>query len=146
MIDRFLEHGRAFHFANGGKEEVYISSADWMPRNFHRRVETLIPVDDPTLRARLIEILQLQIADNAKSWLLKSDGKYERVQPKPGQAVFRAQARFIEMTRDRIKTAEAGVTSGRFSLRRLASPRKLDEKSGEGRRTRRVEREAKKTS
>ena len=84
IIDRFLEHGRVFHFANGGKDEVYISSADWMPRNFHRRVETLIPIDDPALRARLIEILQLQIADNAKSWLLKPDGKYERVQIKPG--------------------------------------------------------------
>ncbi len=145
MIDRFLEHGRAFHFANGGKEEVYISSADWMPRNFHRRVETLIPIEDPLLRTRLIELLQLQIADNAKSWMLKPDGKYERVQVKPGQAVFRAQARFIEMTRDRIKTAEASATTGRFSLSRLVSSRKLDEKSGEGRRARRDAREAKKT-
>ena len=69
-----------------------------------------------------------------KSWLLKPDGKYERVQVKPGQTLFRAQARFIEMTRDRIKTAEASATTGRFSLSRLASSRKLDEKSGEGRR------------
>ena len=113
-----------------------------MPRNFHRRVETLIPIDDPALRARLIEILQLQIADNAKSWLLKPDGKYERVQVKAGQTPFRAQARFIEMTRDRIKTAEASATTGRFSLSRLASSRKLDEKSGEGRRARRDAREA----
>ncbi len=145
MIDRFLEHGRAFHFVNGGKDEVYISSADWMPRNFHRRVETLIPIEDPVLRARLIEMLQIQCADNAKTWLLQPDGKYERVQPKPGQPIFRAQARFIEMTRDRIKAAEANATTGRFSLSRLASSRKLDEKSGEGRRARRDAREAKKT-
>ncbi len=144
LIDRFLEHGRAFHFVNGGKDEVYFSSADWMPRNFHRRVETLIPVEDPILRARMIEMLQLQCADNVKTWLLKSDGKYERVQLKPGQTPFRAQARLIEMTRDRVKTAEAGATSGRFSLSRLASSRKLDEKSGEGRRARRDAREAKK--
>ncbi len=144
LIDRFLEHGRAFHFVNAGKDEVYFSSADWMPRNFHRRVETLIPVEDPVLRARLIEQLQIQCADNVKSWLLTSDGKYERVQLKPGQTPFRAQARFIEMTRDRVKTAEASASSGRFSLSRLASSRKLDEKSGEGRRARRDAREAKK--
>ncbi|HEX4446959.1 MAG TPA: polyphosphate kinase 1, partial [Polyangiaceae bacterium] len=123
LIDRFLEHGRAFHFANGGKDEVYLSSADWMPRNFHRRVETLIPIEDPALRARLIEILQIQCADNVKTWLLRSDGKYERVQPKAGQTPFRAQAKFIEMARDRIKAAEVAATSGRFSLSRLASPR-----------------------
>jgi polyphosphate kinase len=144
LIDRFLEHGRAFHFVNAGKDEVYLSSADWMPRNFHRRVETLIPVEDPAIRARLIELLQIQCADNVKTWILKPDGKYERVQIKPGQTPFRAQARFIEMTRDRVKTAEAGATSGRFSLSRLASSRKLDEKSGEGRRARRDAREAKK--
>jgi polyphosphate kinase len=142
LIDRFLEHSRAFHFANGGKDDVYISSADWMPRNFHRRVETLIPIEDPALRTRLIEILQLQCADTAKTWLLTPGGKYERVTVKAGQAPFRAQARFIEMTRDRIKTAEASATNGRFSLSRLASSRKLDEKSVEGRRARRDAREA----
>jgi polyphosphate kinase len=127
LIDRFLEHSRAFHFANGGKDDVYLSSADWMPRNFHRRVETLIPIDDPILRARLIDILQIQVADTAKTWLLQPGGKYVRVQVKEGQAPFRAQARFIEMTRDKIKTAEATATSGRFSLSRLASPRRPPE-------------------
>ena len=53
LVDRFLEHGRVFHFANGGKDEVYIGSADWMPRNFHRRVEAMVPVEDPALRTRL---------------------------------------------------------------------------------------------
>src|SRR5262249_49650919 len=91
LIDRFLEHGRVFHFANGGKEDVYVSSADWMPRNFHRRVEVMIPVDDPAIRARLVEILQIQIADNVKSWMLQGDGSYVRVQPKPGQPLVRSQ-------------------------------------------------------
>jgi polyphosphate kinase len=146
LIDRFLEHGRAFHFANGGKDEVYLSSADWMPRNFHRRVETLIPIEDPVLRARLIEILQIQCADNAKTWLLKADGKYERVQARPGQPLFRAQAKFIEMARDRIKAAEVAATSGRFSLSRLASPRKTQDDKVEARRMRREARENAKKS
>jgi polyphosphate kinase len=138
IIDRFLEHGRVFHFANGGKEEVYISSADWMPRNFHRRVEAMIPIEDPVIRARIVEILQILSADNVKSWLLMPDGKYERVQPKAGAPAFRAQARFIEMTRDRVKAAEAGATTGRFSLNRLvASSRRLEEKLADGRRARR---------
>jgi polyphosphate kinase len=146
MIDRFLEHGRAFHFFNGGKDEVYISSADWMPRNFHRRVETLIPLEDPVIRARLIELLQIQAQDTAKTWLLKSDGKYERVQPKAGQAPFRAQARFIELARDRVKAAEAHATGARFPLTRFAGARPATDDKAEGRRIRRTLREAKKSS
>jgi polyphosphate kinase len=146
MIDRFLEHGRAFHFANGGKDEVYISSADWMPRNFHRRVETLIPLEDPVIRARLIELLQIQALDTAKTWLLKSDGKYERVQLKAGQAPFRAQARFIELARDRVKAAEARSASARFPLARFAGARPKTDDKPEGRRIRRELREAKKGS
>jgi polyphosphate kinase len=142
LVDRFLEHGRAFHFANGGSDEVYISSADWMPRNFYRRVEAMVPVEDPVIRARVIEILQTTCADNAKSWLLTPVGKYERVQPKPAAPIVRAQAKFIETTRDRVKAAEAGATSGRFSLSRLAGPRKPDDKSSDARR---VRRDAKKT-
>ena len=148
LIDRFLEHGRAFHFVNGGKDEVYIASADWMPRNFHRRLEAMIPIEDPAIRTRLVEILQMQVADNAKSWLLKPDGNSERVQPKHGQPLLRAQARLIEMTRDRTKAAEGAATSGRFYLSsRLASPRgKSEDKSGDGRRGRREAREARKSS
>ncbi len=138
LIDRFLEHGRAFHFTNGGADEVYISSADWMPRNFHRRVEALIPIEDPTLRTRLLEILEIQVSDSAKSWLLTSSGKYERVQPKAGQPALRSQSRFIEQTRDRVRAAEAGATSGRFYLSRQAPSRsKTDDKSADTRRARR---------
>src|SRR5580658_6186257 len=61
LIDRFLEHGRIFWFGNGGKDDLYISSADWMPRNFHRRVEVMVPLEDPVLRGRLQEILSTQI-------------------------------------------------------------------------------------
>ena len=117
IVDRFLEHGRLFHFANGGKDDVYLASADWMPRNFHRRVEVMVPVEDPALRARLIEILQVSVNDNVKSWRLLADGTYARVQPKPGAPLVRSQMRFIEMARDKAKGAEAaGSGSGRFHL------------------------------
>jgi polyphosphate kinase len=142
LVDRFLEHGRVFHFVNGGKDEVYLGSADWMPRNFHRRVEAMLAIDDPVMRARFIEMMQLQMADNAKSWLLKPDGKYERVQVKAGVPALRCQAKFIEMTRDRVKAAEMAVTGGRFHL--LQPRGKLDGKGPEARRVRREPREGKK--
>jgi polyphosphate kinase len=117
IVDRFLEHGRAFHFVNGGKDEVYLSSADWMPRNFHRRVEVMVPVEDAGLRTRLIEILALSVSDNVKSWRLTADGSYARVQARAGAPLVRSQARFIEATRDKLKGAEAaGAVSGRFHL------------------------------
>jgi polyphosphate kinase len=136
LVDRFLEHGRVFCFANGGKDEVYISSADWMPRNFHRRVEAMIPVEDAPLKQRLLDILQLQLSDNVKAWCLRADGKYERMQAKPGAPLVRAQARFIEMTRDRVKSAESSASSGRFHLNSLPRP-KFDGGAREGRRPRR---------
>jgi polyphosphate kinase len=140
LVDRFLEHGRVFHFANGGKDEIYVASADWMPRNFHRRVEVMIPIDDAAIRARLMEILSVQTLDNAKSWVLRSDGTYVRATPKAGTTAVRAQARFIEMTRDRVKAADAahGVSS-RFYLAKQQKQDKLEP------RVRRREREPKKT-
>jgi polyphosphate kinase len=117
IVDRFLEHGRLFHFSNGGKDDVYLASADWMPRNFHRRVEVMVPVEDPALRARLMEILSVSVNDNVKSWRLLPDGTYARVQPRPNAPLVRSQARFIEMTRDKAKGAEvSGPGAGRFHL------------------------------
>ena len=143
LIDRFLEHGRVFQFANGGKEETYIGSADWMPRNFHRRVEAMIPVEDVALRTRLGEILQVQLSDNVKAWALRADGKYERLQPKQGASLVRSQARFMELTRDRVKSAEAQATQGRFVLGVLSRP-KIEEALNAGRRARREPRVPKK--
>jgi len=120
IVDRFLEHGRILYFANGGKEEVFIASADWMPRNFHRRVELLIPIEDPAMRTRLIEVLHVQCADNVKSWFLRSDGSYTRVAPPTaGQAAVRAQQRFMEITRDRVKAAETAGRPSRFHLQTM---------------------------
>ena len=129
MVDRFLEHGRVFTFLNAGRAEVYLASADWMPRNFHRRVEVMVPIEDAAIRSRLLEILELQLQDNVKSWRLTSAGHYERVGAK-GAALMRVQVRFVEMTRDKVKTSEVIKPSSRFVLPRpepiRSAPRRRD--------------------
>jgi len=79
IVDRYLEHSRAVMFGNGGDPEVYISSADWMPRNLDRRVEIMAPVQQQDLKEKVIEILRAQMADNQKARQLKPDGTYEKV-------------------------------------------------------------------
>ena len=129
IIDRYLEHGRIFHFANAGKDEVYISSADWMPRNFHRRVEVMVPIEDPLIRSRLIDILGIQWADNVKAWALGPTGAYTRVQPKMGQPLLRSQQKFIELTRDKVKVADqAARPSSRFHMMPTAQRSPLEGK------------------
>ncbi|HMJ54897.1 MAG TPA: polyphosphate kinase 1 [Polyangiaceae bacterium] len=117
-IDRFLEHSRIACFKNGGQDEVFISSADWMPRNFHRRVEVMVPIVDPDIKNRLMnEILAISRADNVKSWTLRSDGSYTRVTPAAGETPRRAQSRFIELARERVKEGEAHIrASGRYQF------------------------------
>ncbi len=76
IIGRYLEHSRIFYFYNNGKEEVYIGSADWMPRNLNRRVEAITPVEDPDLTKELQEILGILLSDNRQAWDLQPDGQY----------------------------------------------------------------------
>src|SRR5581483_11939829 len=84
IVGRFLEHSRIFYFANGGEEEIYTGSADWMPRNLYERVEVLTPIRDPLLRDRIRqEILQAYLADTVKARILKSDGTYVRAARPP---------------------------------------------------------------
>jgi polyphosphate kinase len=79
IVGRFLEHSRIFYFENGGDSKVYIGSADWMPRNFFRRIEVAAPVEDPALKERIIQqILEVQLADNSKTSILDQDGNYSR--------------------------------------------------------------------
>jgi polyphosphate kinase len=105
VIDRFLEHARIFHFRNGGTDEVFCSSADWMPRNFRRRVEVMFPVLDEALKQRMIdEVLGLMRSDSAKSWLLKSNGHYERLPER--EIGVRSQQRFMELARERAREQE----------------------------------------
>ena len=92
VVGRLLEHSRIFYFENGGDDEVYISSADWMPRNLYERVEVLCPVQDPQLKQRLkSEILAAYLADNVKARLLDRNGRYLRATRRRGEAPFSAQ-------------------------------------------------------
>ncbi len=109
IIDRFLEHARIFYFRNGGHEEVYLSSADWMKRNLSKRLELLFPIVDPGIRRRLIDALQTYFADNVKSWRLRSDGSYEKVAIKGSKAPrVRAQQAFY---RDAVETARHAASA-----------------------------------
>ncbi len=79
IVGRFLEHARIYYFHNGGNEEVFLGSADLMPRNLDRRVEVLFPVEDPAIRKAIVsDILPVQLMDNVKTRILKCDGTYER--------------------------------------------------------------------
>src|SRR5450432_2113771 len=99
IVGRFLEHSRIFHFANGGQEEVYLSSADWMPRNLYERVEVMFPLKDALARERVRhEILGAYLADNTKARVLRKDGVYVRSwqaegkrKPPVGAVAFSAQ-------------------------------------------------------
>lgn len=79
LVGDFLEHSRIFHFCNNGFEEIYMGSADWMPRNLDKRVEILFPVEDETLKKEIIHILDIQLADNLKARELQPDGSYLKV-------------------------------------------------------------------
>ncbi|WP_437968859.1 polyphosphate kinase 1 [Sorangium sp. So ce260] len=120
IIDRFLEHKRLFRFANGGNEEVYMSSADWMPRNFHRRVELMVPIIEPSIRARVEDMLSTVTSDTAKTWELASDGSYHKLQVPAGAPTMRSQQRFIELARERVKLSDPLARGGgRFHILRM---------------------------
>ena len=94
VVGRFLEHSRVFHFANGGEADVYIGSADWMRRNLDRRVEVVVPVEDPQLRQTLGEILDAYLRDNVKARVLQPDGSYLKLEPEEGERQSNSQEFF----------------------------------------------------
>jgi polyphosphate kinase len=128
-VDRFLEHARIFFFEAGGKNEVYLSSADWMPRNFVRRIEVMFPIDDPVLRKRIIdEILATQLADNVRARRLLPDGTYQRVVPEKDAPRVRSQERFVALARKKAqesatpRTQEGALVSGPTFLKAKPAP------------------------
>jgi len=106
IVDRFLEHSRILFFHHGGDERVFISSADWMPRNLDRRVELLVPVEEPSIRRRLIHILTLYFRDNVKAWHLKTKGAYRQIKPKKGKKTVRSQEALYREACDALAQAQ----------------------------------------
>jgi polyphosphate kinase len=112
VVGRFLEHSRVFVFENGGDRQVWLSSADWMPRNFFRRVEIAFPVVDAELARQVVAAVDLTFADNVRARVLRPDGSYERLQPAPGAAAIDTQAALLEDARARMQRATELVARG----------------------------------
>jgi polyphosphate kinase len=107
IIDRYLEHARILRFHHGGDDLVFISSADWMPRNLDRRIELLVPVEDPPLKQRLAETLEVYFEDNVKARHLQADGSYNRPKlPRGAKRRRRSQEVLYEDAVNRLKSAQ----------------------------------------
>jgi polyphosphate kinase len=101
IVDKFLEHTRIFYFENAGKPEIYLGSADWMPRNFFRRIEVMFPIEAPRLKARIVEeILPVVLADNVKARHLQADGSYVRRVPAADETPVRSQTTLQHLARE----------------------------------------------
>ncbi len=100
VVGRYLEHPRIYYFTNGGQPEIYMGSADLMPRNLDRRVETIFPVEDESLKTRILdEILAISMKDNVNARELQPDGSYKRLHAAEGEPAIDSQAWFMEHTR-----------------------------------------------
>jgi polyphosphate kinase len=124
IVGRFLEHSRIFYFLNGGEEQIYLGSADWMPRNLYERVEVLFPIQDPLLQQRVRrEILEAYLADNLKARLLQKDGTYVRVWQAQGKrkpaAGFSAQDFLIALAEGKQSPGDIPVPAARKRKRTL---------------------------
>jgi len=106
IVDRFLEHSRIYIFGEGDDSEIYLASADWMPRNFFRRVEVMFPVLAEPLRRRMLDsIIPTYLADNTRTRIMQPDGSFELVQPGPGEEPVRCQVRFMQASANPAATA-----------------------------------------
>ena len=104
IVGRFLEHSRVYQFENDGNREVYCGSADWMDRNLFRRIEVAFPVEQPELKARVGDDLDLYLADDCQAWVMSSNGEYTRV---GGAGHHSAQARLLSMYDERLALTES---------------------------------------
>lgn len=115
IVGDFLEHSRIFYFHNGGSEEIYMGSADWMPRNLDRRVEIVFPVEDEAIKKELVHILTLEFKDNVKAHLLKSDGSYEK-QDKRGKILINSQMEFCREATEQAQEKQAKKEKSRVFI------------------------------
>jgi polyphosphate kinase len=116
IVDRFLEHSRIYVFGPDDDCQIYLASADWMPRNFYRRVEVMFPIESPELKERILhEIMPAYLNDNVKARILQSDGTYVHLRPPEGGIAYRCQERLLAL-HPAISPVEARVT-GNGALR-----------------------------
>ncbi|WP_058485975.1 RNA degradosome polyphosphate kinase [Defluviitalea phaphyphila] len=115
VVGRYLEHSRIYYFYNNGDEEVYLSSADWMPRNLDRRIEILFPIEDKNLKNRLINILENILKDNMQTSIMNSDGKYSKINRRRKQA-FNSQEYFGELAIEDVKNYNKKINSLEFKI------------------------------
>jgi polyphosphate kinase len=114
IVGRFLEHSRIMYFKNGGDEEVYLSSADWMPRNLYRRVEVMFPIPEPSAKTQIKHFLSVYWGDTAKSRILLPDGRYEKLADRmksKNKQLFSSQQHFLNELRLQSKGAATGGAS-----------------------------------
>jgi polyphosphate kinase len=107
VVGRYLEHARIVYFGNGGSEELYLSSADWLPRNLEKRIELMFPVRDEAARIRVRDILAAYFLDTSKAHRLQPNGRWKKVRPAEGEAPYSVQAAFYEAVKRRQALAEA---------------------------------------
>ncbi|MGJ8641211.1 MAG: polyphosphate kinase 1 [Opitutaceae bacterium] len=107
ILGRYLEHSRIFYFENGGNSIIYAGSADWMPRNFYRRIEAVFPVEDPILKKRLVDILEVYLSDTKNARILRANGSYQKASKgRKGVAQISAQEDFTTAACERRKLQE----------------------------------------
>jgi len=107
IVGRFLEHTRVYYFHANGQEKIFCASADWMDRNFFRRIETAFPIQNAELKQRVIADLDLYLSDNLQAWELQSDGRYARIYPDADEEPMAAQIQLLT-----ILAANPKTTSG----------------------------------
>ena len=128
IVDHFLEHSRIYYFANGGAEEIFLASADWMTRNLDRRLELMFPVLQGDIRKAVFEILSAYFKDNSNAWALDAEGVWTRLEPEPGEEAFRVQSYFLSLAAEAQEKARAKAQAeahprpvrGEFIVRRRA--------------------------
>jgi len=131
IVGRFLEHARVYYFRNGGQEEVWLGSADLMPRNLDRRVEILFPVEDPPLRQAIVtDVMQIHLQDNVRARRLQSDGSYERLAALPDATGVDSQTWLLQHWKTRrewhTSQAQSRLSRGEPARRALSSVRSGD--------------------
>ena len=112
IVDRYLEHARIFLFHQGGRDEIHISSADWMERNLEKRVEIMVPIEDPAARKKLLRFLRVCLDDNVKARVIKHDGTHTRPPRGPREKARRAQDELAKDARSAAKAARRHLAEG----------------------------------